>query len=428
MGRRVPALLAVGTVIMALLLAALPGLSAAPAAAAERQRGTPRTVVLDGARLARARAQLRTGDPRLRRSLADLTRQADAWLGQGPWTVTDKSQTPPSGDKHDYLSQAPYWWPTTPKTADNPWGCPYVQKDGQRNPDVDALTDHEERGEVFSSVYTLSLAWYYTGRAAYARHAADILRTWFVTPATRMNPSLRKAQFIPCKVDGRSIGIIDFSQGFTSVLDAAAILDTGAPNWSRADRDGFRSWSADFLDWLTTGDFGKEEAAATNNHGTFFDMQVAALALATGRTGLARDTVRRAETGRIDTQIAADGGQPGELSRTRSWHYSTFNLVALTRLAAIGRHVGVDLWSYRGASGAGLREAVDYLLPAAAGAAQWPHPELEFQAFAADDIVHAAADAGDARARAALPDLQAPPGGDLWAPRPAVEQLDPISG
>ena len=44
----------------------------------------------------------------------------------------------------------------------------------------------------------------------------------------------------------------------------------------------------------------------------------------------------------------ADGSQPQELARTRSWHYSTFDLVAYTRLAAIGRHVGVDLWAYRG--------------------------------------------------------------------------------
>jgi len=31
-------------------------------------------------------------------------------------------------------------------TADNPWGCPYVQKDGVRNPDVDTITDHDGRG------------------------------------------------------------------------------------------------------------------------------------------------------------------------------------------------------------------------------------------------------------------------------------------
>ncbi|MDX6364223.1 MAG: hypothetical protein QOC85_3233, partial [Streptomyces sp.] len=114
--------------------------------------------------------------------------------------------------------------------------------------------------------------------------------------------------------------------------------------------------------------------------------------------------------------------------RTRSWHYSTFDLVAYTRLADIGRHIGVNLWSYRGPDGQSLFKAVDYLLPAATGAAPWPYPELEFHRFAASDVVHAAADAGDRAARAAVPKLQTPPGGDLWALRPAAEQLDSIAG
>lgn len=332
------------------------------------------------------------------------------------------------GDPHDYLSQAPYWWPSQPKSADNPWGCPYVQRDGERNPEVDTGTDRPDIGKVFNSVTTLSLAWYYTGRMEYAEHAATIVRTWFVDPATRMNPNLDHGQFIPCKYDGRAIGIIDFSQQYTSVLDAIAVLDTGAPGWTRSDRAGMTAWNKDFLGWLVGSDFGRQESAAGNNHGTFMDMQVAGLALATGDRALARRVVLDARSKRIDAQIAGDGTQPQELARTRSWHYSTFDLVAYTRLAAIGRRVGVNLWAYQGPQGQSLFKAVDCLLPAATGESDWPYPELEFYRYAASDIVHAAADAGDVRARAAVPDLQAPPGGDLWALRPAAEQLDSIAG
>ncbi|MGP3982955.1 alginate lyase family protein [Streptomyces sp. KR80] len=393
---------------------------------AERIPAVPRTVVLEGKELLRARAKVRAGDKDAIRALDALTARADAWLDQGPWTVTDKEQVPPSGDRHDYFSQAPYWWPTQPKTEANPYGCPYVQRDGERNPDVDRMTDHPERAKVFASAYELSLAWYYTGERSYAEHAARILRTWFVDPTTRMNPRLVHAQFIPCKYDGRAIGIIDFSQGFTSLVDAAAILDTGAPGWSHRDSSEFRTWNVQFLDWLLNSAFGKEEAAAKNNHGTFHAMQVAALAAAVGREDLARSTVVDARTRLVNAQIARDGRQPGELSRTRSWHYSTFNLVAFTRLAAIGERVGVDLWRYTGPGGGSILGAVRYLLPAATGAQPWPHPELDFRAYAASDIVHAAADAGDREARAALRKLQTPPGGDLWLLRPAAEQLDSI--
>ncbi|MEV6109241.1 alginate lyase family protein [Streptomyces sp. NPDC051940] len=388
----------------------------------------PRTVVIDGARLQQAKVRLALGDPGLRAARDALVAQAGPWLAEGPWTVVDKPRPAPSGDPHDYLSQAPYWWPSQTPTTDNPWGCPYVQRDGVRNPEVDTGTDRPELGKLVKAVQTLTLAWYYTGEEAYARHAALLLRTWFTDPDTAMNPNLDHAQFIPCRYTGRAIGIIDFSQMYTSVLDAVAILQTGAPGWTAEDAAAMRQWNSDFLDWLLTSDFGKEEAAAKNNHGTFHDMQVAALALAVDRPALARQVVLDAAAKRIDPQIAADGAQPGELSRTRSWHYSSFNLMAFARLADIGRHVGVDLWRYEGPQGQSLFDAVDYLLPAATGAAPWTHPELDFHAYAATDVIHAAADAGDPAARAAVPLLQAPPGGDLWALRPAAEQLYSTAG
>ncbi|MFJ2555886.1 MULTISPECIES: alginate lyase family protein [unclassified Streptomyces] len=422
---RPAALLLSVTLVLVTLSAALAPTATATATTPDHgTRAIPATVVIDGKRMRQTRIALDRGDPALRTSVAALTAQADSWLGRGPWTVTDKPRPAPSGDPHDYLSQAPYWWPSQPKTTENPWGCPYVERDGERNPDLETGTDRPDLSRVVTSATTLSLAWYYTGRQRYAEHAAEILRTWFVDPATRMNPNLNHGQFIPCKYDGRSIGIIDFSQQYTSVLDALALLDTGAPGWTRSDRAGMRAWNQGFLDWLVNSPFGKEESAARNNHGTFMDMQVAALALATGDRALARRTVLDARTKRIDVQIAPDGSQPQELARTRSWHYSTFNLVAYARLAATGRQLGVNLWAYEGPQGQNLRKAVRTLLPAATGAANWPYPELEFYRYAATDIVHAAADAGDRAARAAIPRLQPPPGGDLWALRPAAEQLD----
>nr|WP_329956245.1 alginate lyase family protein [Catenulispora pinistramenti] len=401
-----------------------------PAGAARAAHGfqIPQTVVLNGVQMAVTRELVRAGVPAFKTPLAELRQQADAALTTGPWSVMDKPELPPSNDKHDYLSQAPYWWPTTPATTANPWGCPYVQKDGVRNPAIDDITDHAERGEMFNAVYDLTLAWYYTGDPAYAQHAALDLRTWFVNPATRMNPSLDYTQFIPCMVSGRGVGIIDFSQQFTDILDAVALLNTGAPGWTGADQAGMTTWNKQFLTWLQTSKNASDEAASTNNHGSFFDMQEAALALATGQPALARSIVVTAESKRLNVQIAANGGLPLELSRTRSFHYSTFDLVALTRLAMIGQHVGVDLWHYSTPDGGTLFKAVDFVVPAATGQAAWTYPELQFQAFAAVDVVHAAADAGDRTARAAVAKLPVPPGGDLWLLRPAPEQLDPISG
>jgi hypothetical protein len=88
----------------------------------------------------------------------------------------------------------------------------------------------------------------------------------------------------------------------------------------------------------------------------------------------------------------------------------------------------VDLWGYTNPAGGSIVKAVDFLLPAATGgAANWHYPDLNFTQYAPLDSVHAAADAGDRQARAALSQVPAPPGGDLYPVRPASEQLDDIS-
>jgi hypothetical protein len=375
---------------------------------------------LDGQRLLETKKLLSRGDQKLQTVLNHLTSQADKWLREGPWSVTSKSISPPSGDYHDYTSQAIYWWP-----SNTPDGLPYIQKDGEPNPESSKYTDHGYRWKLFRSSLILSLAWYYTEKEEYARHAGDILRTWFVSPETRMNPHLKHAQIIPGLNTGRYIGIIDFSQGYSTVLDAACILAAGAPGWTSNDVDGFRQWNVEFLDWLSNSDFGVAESSKKNNHGTFAMMQKAAIALYLGDEEMVKQDLLMIQA-RIDDDIKPDGSQPRELERTRTWHYSNFNLMAYFRAANIGRKVGLDFWGYKGPRGQSLHLALEFLIPAATGAEKWKFLDTGFERFAACDVIHAAADAGNLKAKEAVGKLQEPPGGDLWALRPAAEQLDPV--
>ncbi|KAJ6095186.1 hypothetical protein N7467_002699 [Penicillium canescens] len=386
-------------------------------------RKAPDTVVIDGYRLLDTQAQLNRGDVSLKASLGYLVAQADSWLNQGPWTVTSKTKAPPNGTIHDYASQAPYWWPN-PNTPD---GCPYIQKDGVRNPEVDNYLDKINSIKLFNSTYVLTLAWYYTGNPKYSYHAAEIIRTWFLDPKTAMNPNLDHAQIIPCANTGRSIGIIDFSQDYTEVIDAVAILNTGAPGWSKADAAAFQEWTKRFLLWLAYSPFGVKESNATNNHGTFANMQITALALFTGNHSLA---LTKAELAKefINNQVTSNGSQPQELARTRSFHYSNFDLTAHLRWALIARKLGVDLFKYKGPQGQTLFKAVNFLVPAATGgASDWAYPELQFTQYAATDNIHAAAQEGDLTAKAAVKKLPPPPGGDIFLLRLAPQQLDNIN-
>ena len=58
-----------------------------------------------------------------------LKAEADRLLDAQPLSVMMKEKTPASGDKHDYMSQARYYWPDPTK----PNGLPYINRDGVSN-------------------------------------------------------------------------------------------------------------------------------------------------------------------------------------------------------------------------------------------------------------------------------------------------------
>ena len=351
-----------GLVVAALALA---GFSSA------RATDTPRTITLRSDELVAARAEIARGDPRLAAPLAQLRAEADKLLKRKPASVLDKTHTAASGDKHDYFSFAPYWWPD-PKKPD---GLPYIRDDGKVNPTARKGTDRTAFGDTCTAVETLGLAFWFTGDERYAQKAATLTRTWFLDPATRMNPNLEHAQAIPGINHGRGIGIIE-SRGLLNLIDGLALL-AGSPAWTAKDATAMTAWLSAYFEWLTTSKNGRDEAAAENNHGSWCDVQAVGLALALGRADDAKKILAAAPAKRIARQIESDGRQPLELARTKSLSYSLFNLEALLVLARFGENVGVELWTFSTADGRSLRTALRYLAPYADPAKQWPKQDIE---------------------------------------------------
>jgi hypothetical protein len=323
-------------------------------------------------RLARARERVRSGDAAMRPAYQLLRAQADSAMRLEPPTVMQKRAMPPSGDKHDFMSLAPYWWPDSTK----PDGLPYVRRDGQMNPQSRLDHDGVRFQRMVDAVETLALAHYLSGDARYAAGAATFLRVWFVDPATRMNPHLRFAQAVLGVNEGRGIGIID-TRHLPQLVDALRLLERSG-EWPAAERATVTTWLRDYLTWLRTSENGRDEADEANNHGTWYDAQVAAVALYVGDSAVARDVLDRSARERIASQIAADGRQQHELARTRPLHYSVFNLDAFTQLAEMGRHVGVDLWRDTASRGAGgtLVAALRFVAPYADAATPRPFTEV----------------------------------------------------
>lgn len=296
-------------------------------------------------------------------SRAGLIRAADRALTQPIPHLTDKQATPPSGDKRDYTSLAVYFWPN-PDTDD---GLPYVRHDGEVNPEKwdEQKYDAKRLGTMKSEIRALARGYAMTHDERYAERAMAIASAWFIDDATRMQPRLVYAQLVPGRSTGRSSGIIDTVQ-LIEVVDALYLLQ-GSSACPPEKWTALQDWFARYTDWLLQSDMGRKEAAAKNNHGIWYDAQVAVFAHFAGRDDIARTVVAAVPERRMRDEIAADGSLPRELARTRPMNYSLYALRGLLTLARVGEAVGVDLYDAQASNGRTLRQAIDYIQPYVTG-------------------------------------------------------------
>lgn len=296
-----------------------------------------------------------------------LTKRVEAALAERIITIVDKPQKSPTGDAHDYVSYARYYWPDPAK----PDGLPFIRKDGHSNYDQVNLGDEPHLFRFAGSVESLAFGWVVLHREDCARRAGEWLRAWFITPATRMKPALDFAQ-IRLGHDnnrGAASGVLD-ARCLTQVTDALRLLH-GSPALSAEEEAAVRSWFADYARWLATGRSAVGEHAAGNNHGSWYLVQAIAINRYLGNDEIARKLCEE-DRARIAKQIKPDGAQPLELARADGLGYSVFNLEAQFKVAHLAEAMGIDLWHYAATDGASLKAGFAYLLPYNGGRKKWP--------------------------------------------------------
>lgn len=327
--------------------------------------------VLDLEKLTTVKTAIENNSKEFKNAYISLIDKANDALSKAPFSVVNKTQTPPSGDKRDYLSIGIYWWPDPEKTD----GLPWIWRDGQVNPITAGNNlDLNRKNSMFENTYSLGLAHFFSRDDKYAEKAIELLQVWFLNPETRMNPNLNYAQGIPGITEGRGIGIIEFI-GITKIITVIELLEL-TNSIDKTTSDGLRLWFKDYLYWLQHSKNGIDERNAKNNHGTWYDVEVVSILMFLNRTEEAKKVLESVKANRIATQIEKDGKLPLELKRTRTLHYSIYNLQAFTYLAYFGNKVTIDLWNYNSPITGGIKGAYHFLYPYATGDKVWSYPEI----------------------------------------------------
>lgn len=324
-------------------------------------------ILFNEKRLEVAKKQLKAKNPLYVKAYKTLLIQAKKELKKPVDPVTNKTLLAASGDIHDYHSINPYCWPN----PDTPDGMPWVYVDGKYNREVGngSATDYNRRRSMLTALDRLTLAFYFSEDMAYLKKAKEIVKTWFVDEATRMNPNVNFGSSYPGTRDGSAFGILQWNK-ISSVINAVQFIEM-YNLWGDADSQTMQQWFNDYYVWITTSPNGVTANTRKNNHGSNYDYQVISLQLYLGKIEEAEAQIDITKT-RIDSQLAADGSQPHELKRTKSVNYTVNNLWALTRVADLSRrHTNNDLWEYTDPEGVGLKTAFEFVVPYFTNPSAW---------------------------------------------------------
>lgn len=287
-----------------------------------------------------------------------------AWaMQQAPITVTASFSPRSAGGKHDFFSEADYFWPN-PSDPDGP----YINRDGMTNPNN--FVEHRKVMIRLSKIIgALASAYKITGDQKYIKQAAIHLKAWFIDPETMMNPNLLYAQAVKGQYTGRNYGIIDsihlmeVAQGLL-VMESAKAMDPETIA-------GVKKWFAAYTDWLMASKFGIQEKLTKNNHSTCWAMQVASFAKLCGNEAVLDSLRISYKTILLPRQMGTDGSFPLETERTKPYGYSIFNLDAMVMLCQILSTPQDNLWNFETADGKSIKKGLNYLYPFIAVKSKW---------------------------------------------------------
>ena len=294
-----------------------------------------------------------------------ILKLADAALSQVPLTITSDVAKYTTGGVNDFYSNGDYWWPDPSK----PDGVPYMQRDGQTNPN-NFVAHRMAMRNTKDAVAALAAAYKVTGDDKYVVKAAELLKVFFIDAKTRMNPHLAFTQAIPGRTTGSKTGVIDGLHLVEIPVAIKSLEKSKAfdPQLAKA----LHAWFAELNNWMLTHKNGIDEGESVNNHAVAYFLQVAVFADFNGEKETLAKCRTRFKDVFVNVQMAPDGSFPRETARTKPYAYSIFQLDNMVALCKVLSTPEDNLWNYEGPEGRSIKKAVAWLYPYLADKSTWP--------------------------------------------------------
>ncbi len=290
-----------------------------------------------------------------------LRAEAELYLKEGPWSVTSDRPKGIDLDPHEYYSEAPYYWPDPA----NPGG-PLLRRTGQVNPSR-FTANRTALDAACDAVFTLGTAAYLLDDARYARRAARIVQAWFISPRTRMEPSMEHAGVIPGtksgEVSGLGGGISEGRPLIRAIQGMEFLSESG--EWDARDAAAARKWFEEYLRWLTPK--GPAAGSRRRPDNSTWRAALTAAAASFAEDAAARQTAFDAYRARILPRPPRAGGPTPPVQEPAL----AAGLEARATLCRIAQVHGVDLWSLRTRSGVTIATPIDNLEASLADPKQW---------------------------------------------------------
>ena len=264
-----------------------------------------------------------------------------------------------------------------------------------------AQYDEPKIAALAATVDALAQGFYWLRKEAYAVHAAALVRAWFVTNSTAMNPNLNFGQSFPGVIpNGSFSGLIEMDGNLVTILDGVALLAAAAPcgphgetcpgstAWTGEDQTSLLQWLSRWSAWLASSPFSSQALSFFNNHNTWGRASWFTAAAWVGEFSICSTLLRGAMEGEnapIGEQIWRDGELPAECARVNSIGYTIMDLTGLFTLcqgsvyppfvAATQAAPLPNLYHFVAPRNqSSVRTATDFTLPFAAGKKKWPFP------------------------------------------------------